>query len=64
MQVDDAVADTHDQLHAMLDRDDGALVEVDQVHLARLLRAHAGGRLVEEEQLRTVASATAIPSAR
>src|SRR3954471_12732442 len=55
MQDEDAVRDAHDELHAVLDEDHGALLvePEDQVHHgARLLRAHAGGRLVEEEKPR------------
>src|SRR5215210_92681 len=55
MQHQDAVRDAHDELHAVLDEDHCALLvePEDQVHHgARLLRAHAGGRLVEEQKAR------------
>src|SRR3954469_21747206 len=55
VQHQDAVRDAHDELHPVLDKDHRALLvePEDQVHHgAGLLRAHAGGRLVEEEKPR------------
>ena len=52
----DPVADAHDHLHVVLDQQDGQAQTLaklaDEVgQLARLLRVHAGGRLVEQEEL-------------
>ena len=52
-----ALADAHDDLHVVLDEQNGEaeflLREPDQLHqLAFLRRVHAGGGFVEQEQLR------------
>jgi len=55
VQHRDAVGDVHDDLHLVLDQDDGAPLgdAADQVDgLVRLLRAHAGRGLVEQEERR------------
>ena len=55
MEHQDAIADAHHELHLVFDQDDGALrgEPRDQLHHhARLFRAHAGRRLVEQQQLR------------
>ena len=52
----DALGDAHDDLHVVLDQQDRQLALVAQLphelrELRRLLRVHAGGRLVEQQQL-------------
>ena len=55
MQHGDAVGELHHHLHVVLDDQDGEILgdPPHQLHgVVRLGRAHAGGRLVETEQLR------------
>ena len=55
VQHQDTIADAHYQLHLVLDQDDRPFARElhDQIHHdAGFLRAHAGGRLVKQQQSR------------
>ena len=53
----DALRDLHDEVHVVLDHENGQVILVADLHdevsqLLGLLRVHAGRRLIEEQQLR------------
>lgn len=55
MQHEDPVRQAEDHLHLVFDKENGAVRREaldERHHLLRLLRPHAGGRLVQEQQLR------------